>query len=263
MPLKLFALLLSCVIFFSCNPNLYFPEPINTPGLKEKGEAKLTVATKPSFSGPADSSKSLSLVNLNLDGAFAISDHIGIIATYRSTHKEKKADNNLKVIGGIYDGKRYELGTGYFTGLYKKLRIEAFLGGGFGTMARNSFVNTHYNYNSKYYRLFLQPAMIIDLGEEDFNASIRFGTQFSVIDYYKFQAVEPKYWQYNRISQFFVDPFLAAEVGLRVVQFSFRGGWSIPTSDNRYGYYRIMPEWEEAFHCTFGICFSLAPSYFK
>ncbi|QIX62330.1 hypothetical protein HER32_14540 [Hymenobacter sp. BT18] len=102
------------LLLSSC-ASMYFPPAPNAPLLTQKGE----------FSGGAHVNFQ---GNFTAQGAYAATNHLGIIGTASFLHTDKKKK--------ALDHDFGEFGVGYFTRLKDKRVIEAYAGYGFGTSSR-------------------------------------------------------------------------------------------------------------------------------
>ena len=110
----LFGLLLPLLLLTGC-ASLYFPPPPQVPLLTQKGEWSAGVHTNLSQ-------------NTALQGAYALSDHIGVMGSASFLHTNKKKE--------AVDQDFAELGLGYFTRLPDKRVLEIYGGYGGGRTKR-------------------------------------------------------------------------------------------------------------------------------
>jgi hypothetical protein len=107
-------------VFTGCKPNAYLPNTIHTPLLKEKGEVRATI----------------NLSNLQL--AYAITDHIGVMANGQySTMSQSTTSGNI-VDEDISKQMLGEIGVGYFKPLGEYAVFEVYGGGGYGNVSINT-----------------------------------------------------------------------------------------------------------------------------
>jgi len=109
-----FAFLLALVGFTGCS-SLYFPPPPHVPLLTHEGEFYGAVSTNQHN-------------NYALQGAYALTNHLGAAGTFSSLHR-KKTDRTEGIDFG-------ELSLGYFTRLPDKRVLEVYVGGGVGHTER-------------------------------------------------------------------------------------------------------------------------------
>ncbi|GAB3300421.1 hypothetical protein GCM10027511_15550 [Hymenobacter humi] len=98
----------------SCN-SLYFPPPPHAPLLTHKGEAYGSISTNQHN-------------NYALQGAYALTDHLGVAGTFSSLHRNKTRKTENLDFG--------EISAGYFTRLSDNRVLEVYLGAGGGATER-------------------------------------------------------------------------------------------------------------------------------
>ena len=188
-------------LFVSCSPE-YIPNMVNSPMFTNAGEFQATLATGTS----------------NLDGqvAFAVTDHIGIMAN--GSYGNETSDSSdqyhkhafIEGGGGYYDkfGEigRYEIYGGYGFG-----RVEGY----FENLFDENLTNAHYN------RFFIQPGIGISTGIYDGS----FSPRFSMVQ------MNPKGITFeNDNYKIFFEPVITSKVGFKYVKFVFQIGASLPVS---------------------------------
>ncbi|KAA5536754.1 hypothetical protein F0919_03535 [Taibaiella lutea] len=187
-----FILLLLIIGISSCQQKMYFPDRANSPGLTKALEAKATFSMKPQAN---DNSEENSSVGSSIDLAFSPVNHFGIIASYRWINDRVIHENDgggfwgIEQIGGRFNGKRWEIGVGYYDTIGSKGFVEAYGGYGNGSLNRVGITNPQYNYDTKYNRFFIQPALGFKLGNY-FTLSGGFRTAF--LTFYDFKAPDPQ-----------------------------------------------------------------------
>ncbi|HXS35950.1 MAG TPA: hypothetical protein VN721_04580 [Flavipsychrobacter sp.] len=218
---------LSVFVLSSCMQRMYFPDRANVMGFKEAHEAKITASIKPQ-------SDSVPQVSPAVDIAFAPVNHIGIFGSYRSTLNRTISEDvdylYTKQIGGTFNGHRFEGGAGYFTPFGRIGDMEILAGIGEGTMQRVGVALPDYNYNSKYFRFFIQPAA----GFSNDVFSLMGGFRIAFNHYYDFQSANPDLRYDIGISNHpadvtgqllgFFEPFINMEVGYKYIKFDFQTG---------------------------------------
>lgn len=112
---KVFAICL-CLIAIGCSPKFYTPNTQNAPMLQQQGQANVTVAGNGN--------------QVELQGAYAVSDHIGVQLN-GGLFIPKDTD---KGNGG--SGNFVEVGAGYYTPLSDNITFEAY-----GLFGKGSFEN--------------------------------------------------------------------------------------------------------------------------
>lgn len=140
-----------CGIFFTGCVTLYKPNVVHSPMLKEKGELNTSASFGLLGSGL-----------YNLQAAYAISDHIGIMADgmyhRRYIHSADSSVEKLNMFFG-------EAGAGYFAafGTEKNGLFQCYGGGGYGNTT-DRIDNSRQFYpevNARHYNLFIQPGIAL------------------------------------------------------------------------------------------------------
>ena len=143
--------------FTSCSPEIYNANALNVPLLAQKGNAKVSL-------GITASGEGVGLYNTNLQGAYAISDHIGIMLNgmyHNYTRTYTPFLSNTPRTDRHKEGF-FEAGLGYFgpVGNSTKWRGEIYSGWGMGrSKETNPNSNEALLLESPYNRLFLQPSI--------------------------------------------------------------------------------------------------------
>lgn len=217
-------------LFSSCSEIRYAYSPVapNTPGFKEKNESRLAATVSAGYYTTLESGGDQNTdININLQSAYAITNHIAVLASYSGTIKEREQFQyavNSSAYSDIVNYKRnqFELGAGIFYPLTKKntVVVECFAGYGFGKLnIRDRYIENGNTTSSGFYtantnRFFIQPSLSLHPGKNFFlslglkyvntgNASIKTSyTEQEIIDYYL------KDISTSRIE--FIEPFLAA-----------------------------------------------------
>lgn len=132
----------------SCGPVLYSNVGQNVPLFQEKGE----------FSGQLSYSNSDGAWvadGVGLQGAYAISDKVGVISSFYSLKGIENEDDEWEGKGSYF-----EIGAGLFQGNpEKKFSIEGYAGFGTGSIKNSSRVNNGSDLNLKYLKPFIQPSI--------------------------------------------------------------------------------------------------------
>jgi hypothetical protein len=225
---------------------MYFPDRVNTPGFRHGGEAKLSISVKPqSDEVHPDSLGQSGSISPALDLAYSPITHLGIIASYRSVNSRYIDEDfssshtslyNNDVMGGMFKGKRFELGAGYYMQVANRGFFEVYGGYGQGDISRRGRYNTQFNFSSKYHRFFLQPA----IGFRTNNVSLSGGIRFAMNKYYSFSAADTSLsydivqgdvnGEVTKINFTLLEPFVNFEVGYRFIKFNVQVGASTPLS---------------------------------
>lgn len=226
------------ITFSSCYPTIYFPDRVNTPGFAHRGEAKAVIGFKVQ---PSDSATG-NVIAPVFDAAYAVANHVGVMVSYRSLVNKYVDESrtygyfkNKKSFGGIYNSHYFEGGFGYFTTMGKVGRFEAYGGVGAGSISRRGNYAPQYDFNSDYYKIFLQPAIHIapDKGRR---FKVGGGFRLTMVNYYRFIATNPdtKYYVIDSdpASKYkttvtdkpftLFEPFINLEVGYKFVKFNLQ-----------------------------------------
>jgi hypothetical protein len=183
--------LLLLLLASSCAP-AYLPNSRNVSLFGEQGEAMVTVAAGSAF---------------ELQSAYALTDHVGIMAN-GSIFNKKQTDDNIDY------NRNYrfaEAGLGLFNKT-RSLRSEVYAGYGLG---QGTSYKGYYFYNQngakpvvaagKYNRIFVQPSV----GTNNRNFNLAFSMRFSMVDFTEFESgglvVRP-----NEKPQLFIEPSLTS-----------------------------------------------------
>ena len=156
-------LLFTAILFGSCLHLYYAPNSSNVPLFKEKGEAKINA----NYSGGAEIS------GAEIQGAYAVSEHVGIMLNTAFLGSSEEYSDGQKDEG---NGYLVEAGAGYFMPLAENFIFETYAGLGVGG-ANNEY---YYGGNSKvnFTKFFIQPALGFSVKNVDFGAASRFSAVF-------------------------------------------------------------------------------------
>ncbi|OOG76819.1 hypothetical protein [Algoriphagus sp. A40] len=135
-------------ILYSCGPVLYSNVGQNVPLLQEKGE----------FSGQVSYSSSDGAWVANgvgLQGAYAISDRVGVISSFYSLKGAENEDDEWEGKGSYF-----ELGVGLFGGNPdKKISYEGYAGVGTASIKNTSLINNGSTLHLNYIKPFIQSSI--------------------------------------------------------------------------------------------------------
>jgi hypothetical protein len=275
MKILLSLLSLSAVFAFSsCQQRMYFPDRVNTPGFTAANQASLTLSAKVNGNNnfKDDSIHKTSTFSPAIDAAYAVTDNVGLIFSYRSLlnrYVKERTDDDLSgdtVMGGVFNGSRVEGGVGYFTKMGGSGRFELYGGFGLGHIERKGTLFPQFDYSSKYYRLFLQAGLGFDKNDR---FSLTGGFRLTGQKYYDFESGDPSLRYHiatiNKIGMrqdvtkplyMCAEPFINMEMGYKFIKFNLQGGGTIPL--NAAGVTGNTP-----FYFSFGLAFHYSPEYFK
>lgn len=254
--------LLCIVLLSACQQKMYFPDRANTPGLTEALEAKATFSIKPQANHNSDENSS---VGTSIDLAFSPVQHFGIIGSYRWINDRVIDENDdifTNTFGGRFNGKRWELGLGYYDNVGSKGFGEVYGGYSNGSLNRVGVSNPDYDYDTRYNRFFIQPAMGFKLGQY-FTFSGGFRTTF--ITFYDFKSPNNADLRYEignngtDITEpiyLFWEPFVNFEGGFKY----FKGNVQIGSA-SQINNTRIAGNFPV--YISFGMVFHFSPEFLK
>ncbi|MFN4246238.1 MAG: hypothetical protein ACK4EY_00865 [Flavipsychrobacter sp.] len=272
-----YLLSISCVLLLSsCYQRMYFPDRVNSPGFKEAGEVKASFAVKPQ-SSPDKPGVNSSNLSPSADVAFSPVKHLGIIGSYRSVLNRYINEDPLgtisqypyyelydtDIMGGLYNDNRWEVGVGFYNTMGKRGIFEIYGGYGQGKVKRQGYDYPQFNFNSRYQRFFIQPA----IGFNYENVALTGGVRFAINRYTTFNAADTSLryvitgdhdTRTDVLDQNFglLEPFVNFEVGYKYVKFNLQVGASTPFLSNTVsGTFPV--------YATFGFTFHFAPRYLK
>lgn len=263
-------LLLPCLLFLllagisSCQQKMYFPDRANAPGLTQALEAKATFSIKPQAN---ENSEENSSVGTSIDLAFSPVSHLGIIASYRWINDRVIDEDDgggfwgIEQIGGRFNGKRWELGLGYYDTIGTKGFGEIYAGYGNGSLNRIGTESPQYNYDTRYNRFFIQPGLGFKIGNF-FTLSGGFRTAF--LTFYDFRSPDPqlKYEIGNSGRDItspiyvFFEPYFNFEGGYKF----FKGNVQVGVA-NQINNAKIAGNFPV--YISLGMTFHFLPEYFK
>ncbi len=243
--------LATVMIFASCAaPRVYFPDRVNTPGLREKGDGNIIIAGKFQTPGSDTTFSGYDLFAPAVDVNYAFTDNFGVIASYRSLiNRNSRQPGNYVYdndeFGGVFNGNRFDLGLGFFSKLGTKGLFEVYMGGGIGNMRRRGSTTPQLDYNTDYFRYFVQPAAGFFVRER---FSVMWGVRFAVQKYYNFTSNDPlvKHYITDRyydigaaesaaITSFtytLAEPFVNLEIGGEHLKFTMQYGLGFRIGDS-------------------------------
>lgn len=225
---------LVAAVFCSCYSPRYVYSPIahNVPIITEKGDSKLALQ----YSTNLGESKKITTIGklnrgngLDVQGAYAISNHVAVQASYARRWEKNYADYNLNSRDTsmvTYSRNSTELGIGYYTFINRRRQSIFQVFGGI-SLGRSSFTDRYFassTINDRYLnldvtRLYLQPALMM-LYEDVFVSS--FSSRVSVVYFRKvttdYSAEELKNYSLadlDKKAEIFWEPAFINAFGLR------------------------------------------------
>jgi len=218
----IFFLLTGCV-------TLYKPNTINSPLLKEKGDLHATAAFGLSGSGL-----------YNLQSAYALSDHIGIMINGMYHNSEFSSNNNSMERLNMYFG---EAGGGYFStfGKNNKGLFQCYGGMGYGSTTDKIENSTQVNpeVSAEYINVFIQPG----IGHIEKNVEIAFDVRANYIRLYNIHAylyenfewwnTDFKYYSDTTLDFVNIEPAMTLKAGGDKVKAVFQLGVILPAINSK------------------------------
>lgn len=250
----------SALFFASCQPRIYLPDCTNAPMLREAGEVKLTGSLK--LQNNVNAPKSV--ISPSLDFAASPLKGLGVMASYRSTHRY--ADENdfyaYEYQDSIrYRGSRFEFGLGYYLPFGGRGLFDVYGGVGFGSIERDNLEGYFGNYDAKYYQIFLQPSI-------GFYANDVFemcgGVKINLHKYSSFKTDTVKFRYEFTDPQVDIEeptflmmgPFMNLNVGYKYAKFNMQFGANFSASKP---YIRM----ESPLYLSMGVTFAIAPRFWQ
>ena len=244
------------VFFASCDTPryAYSPNAHNVPVLAKQFDSKISASYSTNADISSNSSNNTNKYSRNrsngydLQGALAVTDHIGIQASYYSRTERTNGDaynGDSSVVR--YKRSLAEFGAGYFTSINKRNKVffQVFAGVGFGklslTDAARDYNGVQYNrfYNSDIRKYYIEPAIIFR-NKEVFAASV--STRLSVIDFKNVhtdytldEKMSYKLDSLDRYASVFLEPAFVNSFGFNKLpgfRIEYQLGFSIPLDLN-------------------------------
>lgn len=205
-------LCLTMILFASCMaPRAYFPDRVNTPQLTQKGDANASAGLKLQLAGGGtepNNDVGVNWTSPQLDASYAVGDHIGVFTSLRTMidYEQYEPDDNFnkdfyRTIGGITNGYRVDVGGGFFTKVGSKGLIEFYTGFGMGYLDRKGDKMPQFDFDTRYYRIFVQPSGTFFARE---GYAFTWGMRIALQRYYNFNSADPLMQNYITTQEFFV-----------------------------------------------------------
>lgn len=261
---------LSLLLLSSCSERLYFPDRANSPGLTEEHQFKGTLSFKPQINEQDNGATRGAAASFAADVAFAPVEHLGLIASYRNINNRftgnGSSDLDASYYGGRFFGNRVEFGAGYWDKFSRHGRFELYAGYGNGSLQRRSYdpFLAIKNFDTRYHRFFLQPAV----GIGNHIISVMGGMRFAFQKYYNFESPYEPTLRYHVLNGSmgelnvereivgFIEPYVNMEVGYKFIRFNYQLGFS-----GQYIGARVAGEFPV--YMSLGMTIDLAPSYLR
>lgn len=221
---------LTAVLFQSCN-TMYVPTMQNVPLLQEKNEVRATLGLS------------------NLQGAYAVTDNIGVIANGYYSNVTSVFDQNSIVYSYTTERNIFhiEAGGGYFKKLSDNAIFECYGGLGFGNSSFKKFDSDSLSalpvlkstFFTKTARFFVQPS----IGYTIDNFDVAFSTRFIVQNYYGvdtsgFTKIDLYDNKLLNIDQpfLFMEPAITLRFGYKYLKFHAQAIFSYKYNVDRLNY---------------------------
>lgn len=240
--IRLLFMALPVLAFTSCSRNIYVPNRVNAPLLKEKNEFKANLSLS------------------NWQAAYAVSDNIAVMVNgqyvyrnflYNSDDKSNDLFVDRYARGGVIEGA-----VGYFKPLGPDHRavFDVYAGygnGGFKTLDReyrnapNTATNQDYLLRTRFSKFFLQPSF--GLSHKVVEAA--FSSRFSVVKFYDLEmgskafagdtTRRDDFRQLGNKAVPFFEPAFTVRVGYRYVKWHAQLMFTVPINDETYSQHHI------------------------
>jgi hypothetical protein len=214
-----------------CAPVYYVPNTHNVPMLEERGDATFAL--------------NLASFGAEFQGAYAITNHVGVMLNAASMRQKDDNDGD----GG--SGSLAELGLGYYRKLGSNVSWENYLLLGGGTV-ENHFPSTKAaapattgNLEAKFTRFGVQPSLSVHSRIVDSAVSLRLsGVNYSDVSGGLIYQGQDQVAYLNSLgTQFMIEPALTFRLGFNPIKLQLQLGWSknVTTSGfrQREGYVAI------------------------
>ncbi|MCF7832050.1 MAG: hypothetical protein K9N05_00555 [Candidatus Marinimicrobia bacterium] len=198
---KLFILLIIISLFYSCSTYVYYPNGLNAPLLKEKGDIQL----------------SLSLLNggVDIQSAYSPIKNLGLQINANLTNLNDTEVNTDRRSGNYY----FEGAAGFYKPLNTNTIFEAYIGTGAGrTFTHSDDAGTYRNTN--YFKLYGQVDMGLKWKYINFGLAMREG----LVNIYKND--EDNIIDDPKIFEMFFEPAIFMAVGAEKFKAKFQLGYS-------------------------------------
>jgi hypothetical protein len=214
---------LSIILLNCCTTQMYVPNAINAPLLRERGEVQVVVTQN------------------DLQAAVGLNRNFGIMAN--GFYKNYVAENNY-----VHGGMLGEVGFGYFKNLDRRFVFESFLGAGAGNVYKQKEFRNGSDelytarFKAQAARFFIQP----DFGFRSKVTDLVLSSRFSFVKYTRFnggnypmEELERDYLDHDHLTGplfMFAEPALTWRLGYKYVKFQFQTGMTINMTGNNIRY---------------------------
>jgi hypothetical protein len=246
---KILSAMTLVVLFYlltGCMPCYYAPNAQNVPLFTEKKQANGTFGFQ--FGSLT--------IGYNMQGAVAVSDHIGLIANYNHfSGKGNKGTYMGEDYSSTYKGNMGEFGLGYYYPFKNKFVVETYAGIGTNTIKTayeryDGDGNSSLHFNS----YFIQPAICVYRK----NIKVAFSSRFRLVDYDKIQFDS---WLGESAKSVLIDIKNNPDAWLFEPAFTFRAGGEHVKFQAQIGISVFMGNSEisiyDPLNINFGVVFSI------
>lgn len=262
---------LSCVfapilLFSSCINQrvlyLHTPDKVNVPGLTKRGDSRLDASAKMQNNGYGTGSRA----SLSADAGYAVTNHLGVIASYRNLNN-REVFNWIHQYNGpthadesqhfLLNGYRADAGAGIFRPIDRHTTFEAF-----ATIGAGNIANTSGYSDPGYYKAnFLSSAAQFDICVYNHYISFCTGGRLSTFMYYEVDLSRNpslKNPAPNKYLNFYTH-FVQLAVGYKYIKANVQAGHEFAIGNHEYSsIYRPSP-----WYATVGLSFQLEQLYAK
>ena len=247
------AFLFLSVLLCSCSHYYYVPSTQNVPLFRERNEYRLSGMR----AGGEES------VCTEVQAAYSVTDHIGIMANYMSARGGDISDNTNWAKGNYIDGA-----IGYYKPINKYGVFEIY--GGFGgSNQHHHYMNPFYTstapYNSdggvsdlSFTKIFVQPSFGFTFKAFDIAAS----TRICILSFHDINnQISGNIDEYNRLNNLSNDVHLFLEPAITI-----RGGWKyvkLQFQASTASYFNNPDSHFENYHIAIGLYIAFSKSYRK
>jgi hypothetical protein len=194
----------------SCAP-VYIPNTVNTPLLTGQNEFQL--------SGSAGSN------GLDLQGAYAVTDEIGIMANMSLADQEQSTSSDY------HKHNFKEFGIGYMTPMGRRGVFEVYTGYGWGTASSRDtydfFGTNSVAAEGSYRRFFIQPSA----GTRRANLHAALSTRLAWVTFTRFESAATV--QKKDYTRFFLEPVFTTRFGFEYFKIQAQMGLSLPLTQQK------------------------------
>ena len=210
------ALLCFLTTLTGCFPT-YLPNAVNTPLFSEKGEIEADVHA--------------SLNGWNVQGGYAVTDHVGVIANAQFNRGRVSGLDSLGVSSEeLFKHYFVEGGAGYYGKIGSIGRYGAYGGfGGGSTSSWDAFFLSDNTFDTEYIQAdYLRSFITPEIGMATPYFDMSFAPRFSYVNFLNTKRISDGAISANSYSNLFLEPVLMLRGGYKWVKLSTQLGASVP-----------------------------------